>query len=156
MADLSAGPDASASSETSPSLAELHALCREDYESNAARRAQDHRDDAHLMAAASEAAGARCPAAHPEDPTPCDGPSVVTVLDRKNHGADGCEHHAARLLASLDGGRVYALLAAPAGTAIRVFKAADSTRPFAWVTDGPRTRPDQLSCRENRENEAGK
>jgi hypothetical protein len=97
----------------------------------------------------------RCPAAHPEDPTPCDGPAVVTVLDRQNAGADGCEHHAARLLASLDGGRVYGLPDAPAGAAIRVFKAADGIRPFPWLEDAPRTQPSQLSRRENRENQAG-
>ncbi|MFE9440658.1 hypothetical protein ACFYO2_16915 [Streptomyces sp. NPDC006602] len=91
----------------------------------------------------------RCPAAHPEDPTPCAGPVVVTVLDAHNAGADGCEHHAARLLASLDGGRVYALPDAPPGAAIRVFKAADGTRPFCWL-DGPRTQPSQLSHAENR------
>ncbi|MGQ4402551.1 hypothetical protein ACN6K4_003333 [Streptomyces hayashii] len=92
----------------------------------------------------------RCPAAHPEDPTPCGGPVVVTVLDAQNEGAKGCEHHAARLLASLDGGRVYALPDAPAGSAIRTFKAADSIRPFPWV-DGPRTRPEQHSRAEARE-----
>ncbi|MHB9860305.1 hypothetical protein [Streptomyces sp. YIM S03343] len=91
----------------------------------------------------------RCPAAHPEDPTPCDGPVVVTVLDAFNGGVDGCEHHGARLLASLEGGRVYALPDAPAGAAIRVFKAADGIAPFCWV-DGPRTRPDQRSRAENR------
>jgi hypothetical protein len=93
---------------------------------------------------------ARCAAAHPEDPTPCDGPPVVTVLDAKNAGADGCEHHGARLLASLEGGRVYALPDAPDGAAIRVFKAAQGIRPFAWVTDAPRTEPSQLSHEENR------
>ncbi|KUL80496.1 MULTISPECIES: hypothetical protein [unclassified Streptomyces] len=91
----------------------------------------------------------RCPSAHPEDPTPCDGPAVVTVLDDHNAGADGCEHHAARLLASLERGRVYPLLDAPAGAAIRVFTAADSIRPFPWV-DGPRTQPNQRSRAENR------
>lgn len=96
----------------------------------------------------------RCPAAHPEDPTPCDGPPVVTVLDRNNAGAEGCEHHGARLLASLEGGRVYALPGAPAGAAIRVFKAADGIRPFPWMEDAPRTRPEQLSRRENREGSA--
>ncbi|MFE2684007.1 hypothetical protein [Streptomyces mirabilis] len=80
----------------------------------------------------------RCPAAHPDDPTPCDGPPVVTVLDAANAGADGCEHHGARLLASLDGGRVYALPDAPAGAAIRVFKAAATIRPFAWTDRGER------------------
>ena len=57
----------------------------------------------------------RCPAAHHDDPTPCDGPPVVTVLDATGAGADGCEHHGARLLASLEGGRVYALPDAPEG-----------------------------------------
>lgn len=75
----------------------------------------------------------RCPAAHPEDPTPCGGPVVVTVLDAQNAGADGCEHHGARLLASLDGGRVYALPDAPDGAAIRTFKTAATLRPFAWL-----------------------
>jgi hypothetical protein len=89
--------------------------------------------------------GGRCPAAHPEDPTPCGGEVAVSVLDHSNAGADGCEHHAARLLASLDGGRVHAL----PGAAIRVFQAADGIRPFCWL-DGPRTRPSQLSHAENR------
>ncbi len=86
----------------------------------------------------------RCPAAHPDDPTPCTGPVAVTVLDATNAGADGCEHHGARLLASLAGGRVYALPDAPAGAALRVFKAADGIRPFCWL-EAPRTRPAQLS-----------
>lgn len=76
----------------------------------------------------------RCPAAHQDDPTPCDGPPVVTVLDRHNAGLDGCEHHAARLLASLDGGRVYALPDAPEGSATRVFKAAGALPPFFWAS----------------------
>lgn len=92
----------------------------------------------------------RCPAAHPDDPDPCDGPPVVTVLDRGNAGLDGCEHHGTRLLASLDGGRVYGLPDAPDGAAIRVFKAADRTRPFPWMENGPRTLPGQLSRAENR------
>lgn len=93
----------------------------------------------------------RCPAAHPDDPTPCDGPPVVMILDRTNSGARGCEHHGARLLASLEGGRVYGLPDAPEGAAIRVFTAADSIRPFPWMTDAPRTRADQLSRLEQRE-----
>jgi hypothetical protein len=44
---------------TPPHLAELHRLCRKDYASSADRRAQDHRDDAHLLASASEAVAAR-------------------------------------------------------------------------------------------------
>lgn len=92
----------------------------------------------------------RCPAAHPEDPDACRGPVAVTVLDARNAGALGCEHHAARLLASLDRGRVYALPDAPPGAAIRVHKAADSIRPFPWDTTSPRTRTDQLSRAEAR------
>ncbi|WP_460067349.1 hypothetical protein [Streptomyces sp. YKOK-I1] len=78
----------------------------------------------------------RCPAAHRDDPTPCAGPVAVMVLDAGNAGARSCEHHGARLLASLNGGRVYALPDAPDGAAIRVFKAAATTRPYAWVERG--------------------
>lgn len=92
----------------------------------------------------------RCPAAHPDDPTPCDGPTVVMILDARNAGAKGCEHHGARLLASLEGGRAYPLPDAPEGAAIRVFKAADSIRPFPWI-DGPRTKASELSRQELRE-----
>ncbi|MEU3144525.1 hypothetical protein [Streptomyces sp. NPDC006999] len=91
----------------------------------------------------------RCPSAHPEDSTPCRGPVVVSVLDAAGAGADGCEHHAARLLASLAGGRVYPLPDAPDQAAIRVFTAADTLRPFCWL-DGPRTEASQLSHAENR------
>jgi hypothetical protein len=97
--------------------------------------------DAKLHAAARRLGAApedpRCPAAHRDDPTPCTGSAVVTVLDAGNDGASGCEHHAARLLASLDGGRVYALPDAPDGAAVRVFTAAAGMRPFPWMT-GPR------------------
>jgi hypothetical protein len=105
--------------------------------------------DAEPVVTSGDAEATRCPAAHPEDPTPCGGPVTVTILDAANAGADGCEHHGARLLASIDRGRVYALPDAPAGAAIRVFKAADGIRPFPWV-DGPRTRDEQLSRAETR------
>ena len=78
----------------------------------------------------------RCPAAHRDDPTPCTGPAAVMVLDADNAGSRGCEHHGARLLASLEGARVYALPDAPAGAAIRVFKAAADLPPFAWTQRG--------------------
>ncbi len=83
--------------------------------------------------AAVEPPALRCPAAHPEDPSPCGGPVAVTVLDAHNGGANGCEHHAARLLASLEGGRVAPLPHAPEGSAIRVFKTSGTLRPFAWL-----------------------
>lgn len=139
-----------------PAVSDLHRLCRDDYASSVDRRAQDTRDDAHLIENAAEVVaatvelGARCPAAHGDDPTPCSGPPTVTVLDAHNAGAQGCEHHGARLLASLEGARVYGLPDATPGTAIRVFKAAQDIRPFPWV-DGPRTRPEQLSRAENRQ-----
>ncbi|MEU5092120.1 hypothetical protein [Streptomyces sp. NPDC021356] len=74
----------------------------------------------------------RCPAAHPEDPTPCSGPVVVTVLDSTNAGADGCEHHAVSLLASVTGSRPVPKPDTPVGLAVRLFRAADHTRPFPW------------------------
>ena len=92
----------------------------------------------------------RCPASHPEDPTPCGGPVAVTVLDAAGAGVTGCEHHAARLLASLDRARVYSLPDAEPGAAIRVHKAADEIRPFPWNTTSPRTRAEQLSRAEAR------
>ncbi|MEH0635408.1 hypothetical protein QBA35_19095 [Streptomyces bottropensis] len=41
-----------------PALTELHRLCRDDYASSVDRRVQDHRDDAHLIEMAAEAAAA--------------------------------------------------------------------------------------------------
>ncbi|WP_185912866.1 hypothetical protein [Streptomyces sp. WAC06128] len=75
----------------------------------------------------------RCPAAHPEDPTPCGGPVVVTIVDKDNAGADGCEHHAARMLASITGARPVPKPDAPAGVALRVFRATHHTHPFPWL-----------------------
>jgi hypothetical protein len=77
----------------------------------------------------------------------------VTVLDAHNAGADGCEHHGARLLATLEGGRVYRLPDAPEGAAIRVFKAAGTTRPFPWLTNAPRTAPNLFSLAEDTRSE---
>ncbi|MEU4170997.1 hypothetical protein AB0F46_29470 [Streptomyces sp. NPDC026665] len=99
-------------------LAELHRQCAQDYATAAPRRTQPG------LLLAAEPSGRRCPSAYPSDPTPCRGPVAVTVLDADNHGADGCEYHAARLLAALPGGRVYALPDAPDGAAHRVFKAS--------------------------------
>jgi hypothetical protein len=59
MADLRPRAGTPASSSTQARVAELHRLCRADYASNAARREQDHRDDAFLTAGAAEAMNAR-------------------------------------------------------------------------------------------------
>ncbi|MEV0526615.1 hypothetical protein AB0I66_24540 [Streptomyces sp. NPDC050439] len=169
MADLSTSPDTGDTTRTYPS--ELPAAIIVARRTLATFSSIDHGDSAaassahgalteslRILLLALDASGiqppavpiaARCPAAHPEDPTPCGGPIVVTVLDATNAGAEGCEHHGARLLASLDGGRVYTLPDAPEGSAIRVFQAADKTRPFAWFS-GPRIDPSQLSHAENR------
>jgi hypothetical protein len=55
MTDLSM-PATTGTTSTSR-VAELHRLCNQDYASNAARRAQDRRNDAHLIA--SEAVAGR-------------------------------------------------------------------------------------------------
>lgn len=91
----------------------------------------------------------RCPAAHVEDPTPCVGPQdAVTILDDRGGAAPGCEHHGARMLASLDGGRVEP--GSVVGAATRAFAAADTIRPFCWYETAPRTEPVQLSRAESR------
>jgi hypothetical protein len=81
---------------------------------------------------ASETDTGRCPAAHPSDPSPCVGPVAVTVTDASGAGLDGCEHHGARMLASIKGAKIYALPDAPDGAAIRAFKAAGTMPPYAW------------------------
>lgn len=91
----------------------------------------------------------RCTAAHPEDPTACTGPrDAVHIVDAQDYEAWACEHHGARLLASLDGGRVFP--GSVGGAATRVALAADAIRPFPWYEDAPRTLPSQLSRAENR------
>ncbi|MFJ1993112.1 NUDIX domain-containing protein [Streptomyces asiaticus] len=82
--------------------------------------------------AQAETSGGRCPSAHPSDPSDCAGPVAVTVVDSCSAGIDGCEHHAARMLASLTGARVYALPNAPEGAAVRTFEAAAALPPYAW------------------------
>ncbi|MEU5660113.1 hypothetical protein ABZ802_31520 [Streptomyces sp. NPDC047737] len=91
----------------------------------------------------------RCSAVHADDPTPCAGPrDAVTVLDGNGGAAVGCEHHGARMLASLDGARVEP--GSVVGAATRVLEAADTIRPFCWYETAPRTQPAQLSRAENR------
>lgn len=85
-----------------------------------------------LRALGAEPTTRRCPAAHPEDLTPCTGPVVVTVIDDHNATADACELHAVRLLASIIGGRPVAKPDAPEGIALRIAHEASRTRSFAW------------------------
>jgi hypothetical protein len=77
----------------------------------------------------------------------------VTVIDSSGTEVPGCEHHGARLLASLDGGRAVEGSRPAAGA--RVTMAADSIRPFCWYEGAPRTEPSQLSHDENRTLSAG-
>jgi hypothetical protein len=87
----------------------------------------------------------RCPAAHADDPRPCDGrPDAVRIVDRAGGSAPACLLHGAVLLASLEQGRVYPL-ADPAGSAIAVFQRARTMPPFDFLdraglgsSDGPR------------------
>ncbi|MBT2673974.1 hypothetical protein J7E95_24765 [Streptomyces sp. ISL-14] len=81
-----------------------------------------------LLRALGAESSPRCPAALPADPSPCGGPITVTVLDPSKRGADGCERHAIRLLAALPGSYPIGLPDAPAGSAVRVFKAAGALR----------------------------
>ncbi|MFF9787148.1 hypothetical protein [Streptomyces nigrescens] len=92
----------------------------------------------------------RCPAAHHDDPTPCVGDhDAVLIVDQDDTVTEGCEHHGARLLASLEGGRV--LQGSVPGASVRVHRAADGIRPFPWLTNAPRTEPSQRSHAENRD-----
>jgi ADP-ribose pyrophosphatase YjhB (NUDIX family) len=81
---------------------------------------------------AAETDTSRCSAAHPSDPSPCSGPVTVTVTDPSGAGLNGCEHHGARMLASIAGAKVYALPDAPDGAAVRTFKTAGTLPPYAW------------------------
>ncbi|MEV5792649.1 hypothetical protein [Streptomyces sp. NPDC052192] len=80
----------------------------------------------------------RCPAAQTDDPSPCDGPPIVTVYAPRGEGVDGCGHHAAQLLAATNNTHPVALPDAPAAAASEVFKAAASLRYFAAHQGGGR------------------
>ncbi|MCD0483451.1 hypothetical protein LO771_13825 [Streptacidiphilus sp. ASG 303] len=76
----------------------------------------------------------RCPAAHPEDPTGCDGPAdAVTIHDRHGAMVTGCVHHGARLLASLDGGQVHP--GTVPGAALDAYCRATVLPPFCWLRE---------------------
>lgn len=80
----------------------------------------------------------RCPAAQADDPSPCDGPRIVTVYAPLGEGIDGCGHHAAQLLAATNNTHPVALPDAPNGSASEVFRAAASLRYFAAHQGGGR------------------
>ncbi|MCX4547193.1 hypothetical protein [Streptomyces sp. NBC_01565] len=87
----------------------------------------------------------RCAAAHTEDPTPCEGPhDAVLIRDRQTTtgGVPGCVHHGARMLASLEGGRVYPGPSAgvgrtpeSGGAAVDAYNRAQTLQPFPWMSD---------------------
>jgi hypothetical protein len=85
----------------------------------------------------------RCPAAHRDDATPCEGPhNAVRILDQRGTERLGCVHHAARLLASIEGGRVYPGPSSTVGrtegngAAIDAYKRAQHLPPFCWRQNG--------------------
>ncbi|MFD4795974.1 hypothetical protein [Streptomyces anulatus] len=99
------------------------------------------------QAPAPQSAG-RCAAVHIEDPTACRGPrDAVTILDGTGNAATGCEHHGARMLASLDGACIEP--GSVVGAATRAAAASLTIRPFCWYKSAPRTEPSQLSHAEN-------
>lgn len=93
----------------------------------------------------------RCAAAHAEDPTPCEGPHDAVLIrdqhmsrarDAMTEGVPGCVHHGARMLASLEGGRVYPGPSAgigrtpeSGGAAVDAYNRAQTLRPFPWMSD---------------------
>ncbi|GAB2887564.1 hypothetical protein [Streptomyces mayteni] len=77
----------------------------------------------------------RCAAAHPDDPTGCEGAGdVVRIVDRSGRSVLACVHHGARLYASLTRPRVYPMPGSD-GAAIEVYQRAQSLPPFCWQTE---------------------
>lgn len=104
-----------------------------------------------------------CAAAHPKDPTPCEGPhDAVLVRERRAvatrkrtgvggvavtgradlDGTPGCVHHGAHLLASMHGGHAYPGPSNDVGrepgdsAAIEAYQRAKTLKPFAWAVRG--------------------
>lgn len=87
----------------------------------------------HLAAAGTR----RCPAAHAEDASDCEGPpDAVRVLDAAGDEVTGCVHHGAVLLASLDGARVSPGPGGAQGAATETFRRAQALRPFTFHQEG--------------------
>ena len=73
----------------------------------------------------------RCPAAHPDDRSPCQGPpDAVRVVDRTGNQRQGCVHHASAALASIKDARVYP--GSVAGAAIDAYRRARFRGPFEF------------------------
>ena len=78
----------------------------------------------------------RCQAAHSDDPTGCCGPvDAVWVLDHTGAQATGCVHHAAIMLASITGARVYP--GSVTGAAVVAHQLAARRQPFDFHTPNP-------------------
>lgn len=65
-----------------------------------------------------------CNAHYSNDPNPCTGPAVVTVMFNQSQGSTACEQHAIDRLATMPDAWPIALPDAPPGAAIRIFQAA--------------------------------
>lgn len=75
----------------------------------------------------------RCEAAHPDDTSPCTGPTdAVYVVDTTGATAPGCIHHAAALLASVADARV--IPGSLTGAAIEAYDLARQRRPFDFLS----------------------
>lgn len=84
------------------------------------------------MTPATHADVLRCPAAHVEDRSRCAGAvDAARIVDRTGAEVYGCVWHAAVLLASLEGGRVYPGVVP--GAALDVYDTAQRLAPFAWT-----------------------
>ncbi len=75
---------------------------------------------------------ARCPGAHAEDESPCDGPpDAVRVVDQHGAGQDACVNHGSALLASLKDARVER--GSVDGAAIEAYRRAQTRTPFDFL-----------------------
>ncbi|MET7304646.1 hypothetical protein [Embleya sp. NPDC005575] len=76
----------------------------------------------------------RCPAAHPDDTSPCEGrPDAVRILDQLGTETLACVRHGAILHASLTGPRVYPGPGHSNGDAIEVHKRAATLPPYSFA-----------------------
>lgn len=81
--------------------------------------------------------GHRCEAAHPDDPTACEGPpDAVKVIDQYGTAAQASVQHGTRLCASLIGPRVRPGSVLVPGAALTAYHRAQRTAPFVWQHDG--------------------